>query len=139
MKRSDSTGPMRAFIKKGARFFLNGALMRASDSVTLDIHAVDVLLMPSHLIDAEEVHTPLQQLYYCVQQMLIAPERKAEWQEGLRSCVAGAGLPDREVLRPVLRLVEREKYQSAMAQLRKVMREERDSQSRGTEATSRRV
>ncbi|ACL60365.1 flagellar biosynthesis repressor FlbT [Methylobacterium nodulans] len=138
MKRTEST-PMRAFIKKGARFFLKGALMRASDSVTLDIQAVDVLLMPSHLIEAEEVRTPLQQLYYFVQQMLIAPERKAEWQEGLRACLAaGAGLPDHELLRPALRLVEREKYQSAMAQLRKIMRGEQDPQRSGTEATSRR-
>lgn len=123
---------MRAFIKKGARFFLNGALMRASDSVTLQIHAVDVLLMPNHLIEAEEVRTPVQRLYYLVQQMLIEPGRMAEWQEAYRSCLAaGAGLPDEASLHPILRLVERGKYQSAMAQLRKVMRAPKEAAPQG--------
>ncbi|ACA19464.1 flagellar biosynthesis repressor FlbT [Methylobacterium sp. 4-46] len=139
MARPGLTNPTRAFIKKGARFFLNGALMRASDSVTLDIHAVDVLLMPSHLIEADEVRTPLQRLYYLVQQMLIEPGRMAEWQEAYRALlVAGVGLPEHETLRPILRLVEREKYQSAMALLRKTMRGE-EAQRAATEATSRRV
>ncbi len=121
---------MRAFIKRGARFFLNGALMRASDSVTVEIHAADVLLMPSHLIEPEAVRTPLEQLYYCVQQMLIEPERRSYWHDALREgLAAGLAAEQREALKPVLQLVERDRLQSAMAQLRKLIRADRETSS----------
>lgn len=121
---------MRAFIKRGARFFLNGALMRASDSVTVEIHAADVLLMPSHLIEPEAVRTPLEQLYYCIQQMLIEPERRSYWHDALRQDLeAGLAADQREALKPVLQLVERDRLQSAMAQLRKLIRADRATSS----------
>jgi flagellar protein FlbT len=129
MKRPGPS-PIRAFIKRGARFFLNGALMRASDSVTVEIHAADVLLMPSHLIEPEAVRTPLEQLYYCVQQMLIEPERRSYWHDALREGLdAGLAADQREALKPVLYLVERDRLQSAMAQLRKLIRVDRETSS----------
>lgn len=120
--------PTRAFIKKSARFFLNGALVRAQDSFNAEIHLAETLLLPSQLITAEAARTPLQQVYYCVQQRLIEPERGAVWTAALADCIAtGSAASHAQTLAPALALVEAGRLPDALAQLRRMIKAEADA------------
>ncbi|KMO43167.1 hypothetical protein VQ02_00810 [Methylobacterium variabile] len=120
-----AAGPARVVIKRGATFFLNGALIRAQDGFGAEIHLAEALLLPSQILAADEVRTPLQRLYYCVQQALIEPGRAAAWSgafaQGLRDADASA---PREILARIADLVAQERLAEALASLRRLIRAE---------------
>ncbi|MCF4129174.1 flagellar biosynthesis repressor FlbT [Methylobacterium sp. SyP6R] len=123
------TTPTRIVLKKGGTFFLNGALIRAHDAFGAEIHLAEALLLPSQILSAEAARTPLQRLYYCVQQALIEPEAAATWREAFT-----AGLPpvldphstvgpvQRDSLERVAALVEAGRLIEALAALRRAIK-----------------
>ena len=66
--------PMQISLRAGQRVFLNGAVIRADRKVTLDLMNDAVFLLDSHVIQEEETTTPLRQLYFVAQAMLIDPK-----------------------------------------------------------------
>lgn len=66
-------------LKKGEKFFLNGALMRVGGPVKIDVCTTDSVLLPYHIIEEEDAATPLHRLYYYVQQALIEEKRRTHW------------------------------------------------------------
>jgi flagellar biosynthesis regulator FlbT len=81
------TSQTKAFIRKGEVFFLNGALIRAHDSFSMEIMLADTFLLPSQIVSEETAKSHLQKAYYYAQQMMIEPSRKADWQNRLESSV----------------------------------------------------
>lgn len=77
----------RAFIRKGEIFFLNGALIRAHNSVDIEIMISDTFLMPSQIVSEDGLVSPLHKAYYFIQQMLVEPQSKDRWQNSLYSCL----------------------------------------------------
>jgi len=61
-------------LRPGQRIYLNGAVIRADRKVTLELMNDATFLLEGHILQAHETHTPLRQLYYVVQTMLMAPE-----------------------------------------------------------------
>lgn len=123
MSGRDKQNPARVTIKKGATFFLNGALIQAHGPVNAEIHLADVLLMPSQILKAEAARTPLQRLYYLIQQGLLEPTRAAFWRTAFEDCrrsdeVSALGAS----LEPVLTLVDQQRPADALAQLRRMIR-----------------
>lgn len=124
-----ATAPTRIVLKKGGTFFLNGALIRAHDAFGAEIHLAEALLLPSQILSAETARTPLQRLYYCVQQALIEPEAAETWRaafsEGLRSLLAplsAAGPVQRDTLDRVAALVEAGRLIEALSALRRAIK-----------------
>lgn len=61
-------------LKAGDRLFLNGAVIRADRKVRIEVLNDAVFLLGTHLLQPEDANTPLRQLYFAVQTMLVEPE-----------------------------------------------------------------
>lgn len=79
-------------LRPGQRIYLNGAVVRVDRKVTLELLNDATFLLESHVMQPEETTTPLRQLYYVVQTMLIDPSTAEKGRElfirmadGLRS------------------------------------------------------
>lgn len=64
---------MQISMKPGERIFLNGAVIRVDRKVTLELLNDVSFLLESHVMQAENATTPLRQLYFIAQTMLMDP------------------------------------------------------------------
>lgn len=70
------TGTFKLFLKANERVFINGAVLRADRKVGLELlNDVDFLL-ENHVMQVEDATTPLKQLYFIIQIMLMSPAEK---------------------------------------------------------------
>lgn len=63
----------RISLRAGERIYVNGAVLRPDRKVSLEFLNDVAFLLESHVILAEETTTPLRQLYFVVQTMLMDP------------------------------------------------------------------
>ncbi|AWN46008.1 flagellar biosynthesis repressor FlbT [Methylobacterium terrae] len=73
---------MRLSLRAGERIYINGAVLRVDRKVAIELMNDATFLLESHVLQAEEATTPLRQLYFAAQTMLIDPGR-AEVARGL--------------------------------------------------------
>lgn len=64
---------MHISLRAGARLYINGAVLRARQKVTLELLNDADFLLDSHVLQADETGTPLRQLYFVLQAVLIDP------------------------------------------------------------------
>lgn len=64
---------LRISLRAGERIFVNGAVMKVDRKTTLEFLNDVTFLLESHVMQAENATTPLRQLYYVVQMMLMDP------------------------------------------------------------------
>ena len=64
---------MHLSLKAGERVYINGAVVRVDRKVALELMNDATFLLEGHVLQAEEATTPLRQLYFAAQTMLIAP------------------------------------------------------------------
>ncbi|MEF2550842.1 flagellar biosynthesis repressor FlbT [Aurantimonas sp. A2-1-M11] len=64
---------MRITLRAGERIFVNGAVLKVDRKTTLEFLNDVTFLLESHVMQAEDATTPLRQLYFIVQMMLIEP------------------------------------------------------------------
>ncbi|MBN9070474.1 MAG: flagellar biosynthesis repressor FlbT [Rhizobiales bacterium] len=64
-------------LKAGEKIYINGAVVRVERKTTLEFLNDVQFLMEGHVMQADQATTPLRQLYFAVQIMLMAP-RDAE-------------------------------------------------------------
>ncbi len=76
------SGPIQISLKAGERIYLNGAVVRSDRKVTLQLLNDVVFILESHIMQADETTTPLRQLYFVVQALLMDP-KNAEATRGL--------------------------------------------------------
>ena len=65
---------MRFSLKAGERIFINGAVLTVSQKVTLSLLNEARFLLESHVLQLSEATTPMRQLYFVVQSLLINPQ-----------------------------------------------------------------
>jgi flagellar protein FlbT len=120
--------PIHVVLKRDQKFLVNGALIRASNPVHIDLYRSDVLLTPNQILDREEAKTPLERLYYLAQQMLVEPGKRAEWWRDFHALSISAPLAARAgELKPVISLILQSDEQKALTKLRRMIRAERKS------------
>jgi flagellar biosynthesis repressor protein FlbT len=68
------SGSLSLLLKAGDRLFLNGAVIRADRKVRIEVLNDAVFLLGTHLLQPEDANTPLRQLYFALQTMLVEPE-----------------------------------------------------------------
>lgn len=68
----------RISLRAGERIFINGAVLRPDRKVSLEFLNDVAFLLESHVILAEETTTPLRQLYFVIQTMLMDPVNASE-------------------------------------------------------------
>ena len=64
---------MRISLRAGERIYINGAVLRAERKLTFQLLNNASFLLENHIIQAEEATTPLRQLYFALQTLLIEP------------------------------------------------------------------
>ena len=68
---------LKVHLRRNDRVFVNGAVIKADRKVTLEFLNDVVFLMESHVMQEGDACTPLKQLYYIMQSMLIEPSTKS--------------------------------------------------------------
>lgn len=116
---------MHITLKPGERIYLNGAVIRADRKVAIELlNDVDFLL-ENHVLQVEDTTTPLRQLYFVVQTMLIEPRKMAQAQKLFREQLAGLMLSFRDdavvaMLGDVGGLVEGARFFDALRVIRRL-------------------
>lgn len=64
---------MHLNLRAGERVFINGAVVRADRKVSLELMNDATFLLEGHVLQPDEATTPLRQLYFAAQTMLIEP------------------------------------------------------------------
>ncbi|MFG1296617.1 MULTISPECIES: flagellar biosynthesis repressor FlbT [Xanthobacter] len=72
------TKAMRISLKAGEKIYLNGAVFCADRKVTLELLNDAVFLLEGHVMQVENTTTPLRQLYFIVQSVLMYPSSADE-------------------------------------------------------------
>jgi flagellar protein FlbT len=69
---------LRISLKAGERIFINGAVLRVDRKVALEFLNDVTFLLENHVLQPEDATTPLKQLYFIAQMILINPEGKEQ-------------------------------------------------------------
>ena len=64
---------MHITLRAGERLFLNGAVIKADRKVSLELMNDAVFLLEAHVMLPEKAKSPLRQLYFIVQTLLMSP------------------------------------------------------------------
>ena len=115
--------PMCISLRGGERIYVNGAVLRVDRKVTLELINDVAFLLEAQVMQVADATTPLRQLYFVVQLMLMSPhdieEAKAVYQEQRSAIMAFS--ENAEVLRGlevVEELVEAKRYFDALRKIR---------------------
>jgi len=72
---------MKIGLKAGERLFINGAVIRAERKTNIELLNDAVFLLEAHVLQPEDAKTPLRQLYFILQTMIIDPQSAAATQD----------------------------------------------------------
>ncbi|MFM9938873.1 MAG: flagellar biosynthesis repressor FlbT [Hyphomicrobiaceae bacterium] len=67
------TGRLKLHLKANERIYINGAVLRVDRKVAIELLNDVVFLLEGHVLQQEQATTPLRQLYFVVQSILIDP------------------------------------------------------------------
>src|SRR3954464_6835963 len=69
---------MQISLRAGSKLFLNGAVIKVDRKVNIELLNDVVFLLESHVLLPEQATTPLKQLYFVVQTILMDPAGAAD-------------------------------------------------------------
>lgn len=75
---------LKLSLKPGEKIYLNGAVVRVDRKVTLEVLNDVQFLLENHVLQPEDASTPLKQLYFIVQVILMNPSDAADAREMFR-------------------------------------------------------
>jgi flagellar biosynthesis repressor protein FlbT len=64
---------MQISLRAGERIYINGAVLKVDRKVTIELVNEVSFLLESHILQAEDTVTPLRQLYFVLQAVLLDP------------------------------------------------------------------
>ena len=65
---------LKISLKPNEKIYINGAVLRVDRKVSIELLNDVQFLLENHVLQAEEASTPLRQLYFIVQVMLMNPQ-----------------------------------------------------------------
>ena len=68
------SGTLKITLRANEKLYINGAVIRADRKVSLELLNDVQFLLENHVLQAEDASTPLRQLYFIVQVMLMNPD-----------------------------------------------------------------
>ena len=68
---------MRIALRSGEKIYINGAVLRADRKVVVELLNEATFLLETHVLQVKDATTPLRQLYFVVQTMLMDPNSAA--------------------------------------------------------------
>lgn len=78
------TNTLKLSLKPNEKIYVNGAVVRVDRKVTIELMNDVQFLLESHVLQPEDASTPLKQLYFIVQVMLMNPQGAADAREMFR-------------------------------------------------------
>lgn len=123
---------LKISLKPGEKIFLNGAVIRVDRKVTIELLNDVQFLLENHVLQADNASTPLRQLYFILQIMLMNPEGAADaramFRKSLPLLIASfSNEAIRAGLKHVDRLVAENHVYEALKQIRGLYRLEEES------------
>ena len=114
---------MNITLRAGERLFINGAVIRTDRKATIELLNDATFLLEAHVMQAGDATTPLRQIYFVIQVMLMDPpsaKATADLAQALIAKALGAfDTPEVRVgLRNVIDLIGRSRYFEAMKTIR---------------------
>ena len=64
---------MNLYLRAGDKLYLNGAVIRVDRKVSVEILNKVTFLLGTHVLQADEANTPLRQIYFVIQTMVMDP------------------------------------------------------------------
>ena len=129
----------KIFLKANERIFINGAVIRVDRKVSLELLNDVQFLLENHVLQAEDANTPLRQLYFIVQVMVMSPSDKQAALPLFRDSLPALleAFSNQKVLsdlKHVDRLVREERYYEALKTIRGLYEIESEILSRSPNA-----
>ncbi|WP_192252528.1 flagellar biosynthesis repressor FlbT [Mesorhizobium silamurunense] len=126
------TNTLKISLKPNEKIYINGAVIRVDRKVTLELMNDVQFLLESHVIQAEQASTPLRQLYFIVQIMLMNPSGAAEARDMFRHSLPMliASFDNQEIcsaLKQVDRMVGEDRIYEALKAIRALFPLERQA------------
>jgi flagellar protein FlbT len=114
---------MNITLRAGERIYINGAVLRVDRKATIELMNDATFLLETHVMQAEEATTPLRQVYFVVQVMLMDPASARTTAQLAHSLIGKAleAFESAEIkrgLEAVAELIGRSRYFEAMKTLR---------------------
>ncbi len=114
---------MNITLRAGEKLYINGAVIRTDRKATIELLNDATFLLETHVMQASDATTPLRQIYFVIQVMLMDPPSSKATGELARSLVEKAidafESPNVKVgLRGVIDLINRSRLFEAMKTLR---------------------
>ena len=81
---------MNITLRAGERFFINGEVIRIDRKASIELLNEVTFLLENHVMQAEEATTPVRQIYFAVQIMLMDPTAAASAAPLVRSLIESA-------------------------------------------------
>jgi flagellar protein FlbT len=130
---------LKLSLKPGEKIYLNGAVIRVDRKVSLELLNDVQFLLQNHVLQAEDASTPLRQLYFIVQVMLMNPggagEALAMFRRSLPLLLASFGDEQvRSSLKDVDRLVSEGHVYEALKAIRALYAVEKNILEQGPQA-----
>lgn len=67
------SGGLKITLRAGERIFVNGGVLKVDRKVSIELMNDVIFLLEQHVMKPEETTTPLRQLYFMIQMMLMDP------------------------------------------------------------------
>ncbi len=80
---------MRLSLRAGERVYINGAVLRVDRKVSIELLNDATFLLETHVLQAEQATTPLRQLYFAAQTILIDPANASRARDLFRTLQKG--------------------------------------------------
>ena len=71
-------GTIRIYLKANEKIFINGAVLQVDRKVAFELLNNATFLLENHVMQKEDANTPLKQLYFVVQLMMMHPENREQ-------------------------------------------------------------
>ncbi|TGR95006.1 flagellar biosynthesis repressor FlbT, partial [bacterium M00.F.Ca.ET.191.01.1.1] len=78
------TNTLKISLKPNEKIYINGAVIRVDRKVTIELMNDVQFLLESHVIQADQASSPLRQLYFILQVMLMNPASACEARDMFR-------------------------------------------------------
>jgi len=91
---------MNISLRRGEKLYLNGAVIRADRKVCIELLNDVTFLLENHVMQAKDATSPLRQLYFVVQLMLMSPSDTTAALDMCRSMLGSlnTAFPDPRIL-----------------------------------------
>jgi flagellar biosynthesis repressor protein FlbT len=93
-------GGLKITLRGGERIFINGGVLRVDRKVSIELLNDVIFLLEQHVMKPEETTTPLKQLYFMIQMMLMDPALHMKARTMARESVSNliANLSNRQIV-----------------------------------------